>query len=126
MRVVALRDAIGDGPPSAEATATTGAVAARTATTTPAELDESTLDGATLTVDLDGVTNAQSLGAARFTLNAMPPISGLTIESVVRTNATRTVLTLAHDGIDLAEDAALGVTVAAAGPRSRRLRSRRA
>src|SRR6185436_6580885 len=68
------------------------------ASTSPASLSETNLNGATITVDLTAGTYNGSLVAGNFSLAAAP--TGATIASVVRNSATSATLTLAFDGTD--------------------------
>ncbi len=79
----------------------------------PASLSEDSLDGATVAVSLSGFAyvDAANLDAGDFSLSAP---AGVTIGGVSRTSAAMATLTLAFAG-DIQADAALGVTVLAAG-----------
>ncbi|MDE0520741.1 MAG: fibronectin type III domain-containing protein, partial [Boseongicola sp.] len=80
--------------------------------THPDPLTEADLNGARLTLDLGAARWARDLRPGHFTLsNAVP---GLSVWRVDRVGVHAPVLTLAHDGSDLAADAQLTVTVAAA------------
>ena len=95
VRVIATKRLAPDGPPSAEATATTDAVSAMISS--PSSLTERALDGARLTVDLFGTEYASSLTASDFGL--LPQgVAGLSVASVGRVSSTRAVLTLAFSG----------------------------
>ena len=84
-------------------------LSASIAATDPSPLTERTLDGARLTVVLDGATYASSLSPGQFTLT--PAVSGLSVSRVSRTDADTAVLTLAFSG-DLTADASFAVRVA--------------
>ena len=77
----------------------------------PLLLSEDNLDEATLTLTVRNATYTDSIGVSQFTLN--PDISGLSVMSVVRSDDTNAVLTLAFDGSDFDDDVDLSVTVAA-------------
>ncbi|MYA07015.1 MAG: hypothetical protein F4164_05130, partial [Gemmatimonadales bacterium] len=96
---------------TAQAAATVN-IAARVSATDPSPLTEAALDGATLTVDLVGVTYASSLSPAHFALT--PAVSGLSVAQASRTDDDTAVLTLAFVG-DLTADAEFAVRVEAAG-----------
>ena len=83
--------------------------AASISATSPPSITERTLDGATLTVDLQGAVWAASLSPGQFTLSA-PGTSGLSVASVDRSTNTRAVLTLAFSG-DVTGSLLLGVRI---------------
>ena len=80
----------------------------------PLLLSEDNLNGATLTLTMRNATYTDPIGPpTQFTLNPDPDISGLSVMSVVRSDATNAVLTLAFDGSDFDGNVALSVVVAA-------------
>ena len=87
------------------------------ASTAPAVLTETYLDGATVVVELSGTTFGASLTASNFQLTTTPTIAGLTIASVLRTSDTRAELTLRfdHTNFDLQSTLAVRVLAAALG-----------
>ena len=108
--------ATGTGP------ATTGSVTvtaffeavATISTTTPSNLTESNLNGATLVVTLsEGSYNSSLATSTDFTLNSAP--TGTSISSVNRDSATQATLTLAFDGTDFDANASTTVTVNQSG-----------
>ena len=81
--------------------------------TNPASLTEATLNGATVTVSLGGLTYASGVSASSFALVANPAIAGLSIGNV--TGATTATLTLATGaGYGFNTPATLAVRVRAA------------
>ena len=107
VRVIATKRLAPDGTPSADATATTDAVSALISS--PSSLTERDLNGARLTVDLDGTQYVSSLSPGDFSL--LPQgTGGLSVASVDRQSGTRAILTLAFDG-NIATDLELQVAV---------------
>ena len=87
-------------------------VTAAVSSTDPPLLNAANVDGATLTVDLDGADWAADPGADEVAVTGLP---GLTVAAVTRAGTpTRAVVALAFDGRDFAEDATLGLAIAAA------------
>ncbi len=87
-----------------------GAPTAAITASTPSSLSESNLNTATLTVTLTNTAYEPSLNAAQFTL--VTAVSGVTVNTVSRTDATNAELTLTYDGSDFDTTAMLVVTVA--------------
>ena len=87
--------------------------AAAIVATNPAELEEASLDGATLTVELANTTYSSGVVAANFTLATGVP--GLTVGSVspVSSGDTQATLTLRYNDTDFDSERSLALFVAA-------------
>ena len=110
LRVFATKDKADDGPPSAEQTATTPAYRAWLSATNPAPLTEENLNGATLTVDLEGSEWepwVHQLGH-RVLLSGM---TGVWVDRVEWISAAQLAVTLRYNGTDFDDDAVLAVTI---------------
>ena len=89
-------------------------VTASIASTAPAALTETNLDGATVTVELSGTTFGASMATTSFPLMTSPTIAGLKVASVSRTSDTEARLTLRFDDTDFTLRSTLSVQVLAA------------
>ncbi len=82
------------------------------AAVTPATLTESTLDGATIAVQVTGTTFVAAPAVGDFTFTGAPV--GTSIASLQRDSDSQVTLTLAFDGTDFDTDATSTITIAAA------------
>ena len=108
VRVIATRHKAQDGPPSAEARATTPEFRYRLGGTEPASLTEANLRGAALLVDLEGAKWNLGLPRYRFTVSGVP---GVWVERVERVSDSRAKVILSYRGNDFDTDATLRLRV---------------
>ena len=95
-----------------EATATTQPFGAHLSRVDPSPLTEANLDGATLTIDLEGAQWARDLSYHTYRIG-LHGVSGLRVERIELPEASRTraVLHLAHSGADFDEDTTLTLRI---------------
>ena len=109
VRVVATKRKAPDGPPSAEARATTPAFSYRVKGTDPVPLTGVNLDGATVTVELRGAEWNLGLPRHLFRLSGLE--TGVWVERVEHVSRSEARIVLAHRGPSITEDGELTVTI---------------
>ena len=115
VRVIATKHKAPDGPPSAEARATTPEFRYRLAGTEPAELTGANLNGAALIVELEGAT-WEPLGQRVRKPEPHFKLSGIDrvrVDRVERVSPSRLKVVLAHRGPPVMQDGDLTLTIQA-------------
>ena len=112
VRVIATRHKADDGPPSAEARATTVKYRAWLSGTEPAELTEANLRGAALQVDLQGSSwILQAAGRDNRPMYTVSGVPGVYVERVERVSASRVKVILGYRGEDFDENQVLRLKI---------------
>ena len=96
---------------------TVPAASARIVETVPAALAETSLNGASVVVELSGSVFAAGISQSGFQLATTPTIAGLSIASATRASASRATLRLRFNGTNFNTQAMLAVRVLAAAHR---------
>ncbi len=111
VRVIATRHKAPDGPPSAEVRApSTPAFSYRLKGTEPAQLTGVNLNGAAVTVELQGAKWNLALSRHRFRLLS-GSVTGVRVERVERISASEARIVLSHRGPVITEDGELKFTI---------------